>query len=77
MMIWKPPGEPVLASALDIPFETLRSGRALATEEEVLLTDKAIYEVAQNMHRMTVRERENILAFSRFVKQESRPTTNS
>jgi len=55
-----------LAEALGMRFEDLYRGEA-PTGDADLLKDKLVYEIAQTVKPMTVREKKEVLRFSKFV----------
>ena len=58
-----------LAQALGMAFEDLYRGDTPAGDAH-LLKDKLVYEIAQTVKPMTVREKREVLRFSRFVRRK-------
>ena len=59
-----------LAEALGVAFEDIYRGGA-ARDDTALLKDKLVYEIAQTVKPMTIREKKEVLRFSRFLGKKA------
>jgi transcriptional regulator with XRE-family HTH domain len=59
-----------IATALGVPFETLRQGAPPESDAEELLSDRLTYETARRMSQMTLRERQQVSDFAEFIARK-------
>ena len=61
-----------LSEALGVSFDALRGSKAKQKTSKAMLDDKLVYEIAQTVKPMTIREKEEVLSFVKYLRGRNR-----